>query len=277
VAKLTREQERLHAEACRLINLSRDLTEDEREFVLNHWLESSTTSSASDRAHFTPAGLARDMSLEVGGDRIIDLCAGIGRLAFHNRDLWGRWPHPGPEMTCIERNPDYVRVGRRVMPEARWICADVMDLPKMRDDLGMHDVCISNPPFGAIPRTGNAPGGYVGRRFEYHVIALAAMVARRGVFIIPQTAAPFHYSGKPCFERDRGDDEYRKFIDVTGIELEPTLGIDTSYYDADWRGVSPRVEIVLVDFTTRQDRPRAAATTGVADGAGAGQLQLVLT
>ena len=157
MAKLTREQERLHAEACRLINLSRDLTEDEREFVLNHWLESSTTSSASDRAHFTPAGLARDMSLEVGGDRIIDLCAGNGRLAFHNRDLWGRWPHPGPEMTCIERNPDYVRVGRRVMPEARWICADVMDLPKMCDDLGMHDVCISNPPFGAIPRTGNAP------------------------------------------------------------------------------------------------------------------------
>ena len=79
MAKLTREQERLHAEACRLINLSRDLTEDEREFVLNHWLESSTTSSASDRAHFTPAGLARDMSLEVGGDRIIDLCASFAR------------------------------------------------------------------------------------------------------------------------------------------------------------------------------------------------------
>ncbi|WP_163511202.1 hypothetical protein [Fodinicola acaciae] len=99
MGKLTRQQERLHAQACQLINLGRDLTEDERTFVLDNWQESSTSTNACDRAHFTPAGLARDMSIEVSGNRIIDLGAGIGRLAFHNRDLWSRWPNPAPSRT----------------------------------------------------------------------------------------------------------------------------------------------------------------------------------
>lgn len=45
------------------------------------------------------------------------------------------------------------------------------------------------------------------------------------------------------------DDEYARFHRVTGIELESNCGIDTSYYDDQWHGVSPRVEVVLADFT----------------------------
>lgn len=191
------------------------------------------------------------MSLHIGGDRIIDLAAGIGRLAFHSRDAWARWPHDGPEFVCIERNPAYVRVGRRIMPEARWICADIMDIPRMRDEIGEFDCAIANPPFGAIPRSGDAPGGYRGRRFEYHAIALAALIARRGVFLIPQNAAPFRYSGVPGFESGTGDAEYRKFVAATGIELEPNCGIDTTQYQDDWHDVTPNVEIVRADFTER--------------------------
>ncbi|WP_370973965.1 hypothetical protein [Amycolatopsis sp. cg9] len=262
MAKLTYEQERLHAQACQLIDLDRDLTEEERAFVLDHWRASSTARSASDRAHFTPAGLARDLSLHVGGDRIIDLAAGIGRLAFHCRDLWARWPHTGPELVCIERNPEYVRVGRRVMPEARWICADIMTLPALREDIGEFDYAISNPPYGPIPRAVEATSGYRGRRFEYHAIALAAMVARRGVFLIPQVAAPFRYSGVPRYETDAGDAEYRKFVAATGIELEANCGIDTTQYQQDWHDVDPLVEIVRADFTTREP---AAGPTGRRD------------
>lgn len=254
MTKLTREQERLHAQACQLIELNRDLTEEERLFVLDNWQESSTSTNASDRAFFTPAGLARDLSIEVKGDRIIDLAAGIGRLAFHCRDAWARYEYP--TFVCVERNPGYVRVGRRVMPEAEWICADILDLPDRLDELGEFCCAISNPPFGAIPRQRNAPGGYVGRRFEYHAIAVAALLARRGVFIIPQVAAPFRYSGCPNPELDTGDVEYRKFSALTGIELTDTCGIDTSDYDGKWHGVCPRVEIVTSDFTERR-RPTA--------------------
>jgi hypothetical protein len=279
VAKLTREQERLHAQACQLIELDRDLTEDERLFVLDNWQESSTSTNASDRAFFTPAGLAGDMSIEVDGLRIIDLAAGIGRLAFHNREIW---PHRDvPEFVCVERNPAYVRVGRRVMPEATWICADILDLPDRLDELGEFSCAISNPPFGPVPRQRNAPGGYVGRRFEYHAIAVAALLARRGVFIIPQVAAPFCYSGRPRFEHDTGDAEYRKFSAVTGIELTANCGIDTSYYDGQWHGVCPRVEIVKADFTERRQpiappaARRAEPAAPVAVPERAGQLALL--
>ncbi|WNV83121.1 hypothetical protein [Umezawaea sp. Da 62-37] len=268
MAKLTLDQESLHDKACKLIDHHRDLDEEERRFVLDHWRASSSTRSASDRAHFTPAGLARDMSLHIGGDRIIDLAAGIGRLAFHSRDLWARWPHTGPRFVCIERNPDYVRVGRRVMPEADWICADIMTIPRMLDTLGQFDCAISNPPYGAIPRSGNAPGGYRGRRFEYHAIALASTIARRGVFLIPQVAAPFTYSGVPRFQPDTGDAEYRKFVAATGIELKANCGINTTHYEHDWHDVTPRVEVVRADFTQH-------TVLDTTDGEQQGQLALL--
>lgn len=261
VAKLSHEQEREHAKACQLIDLPRDLTDEERAFVLDNWQASCTARSASDRAYFTPAGLARDMAVHVGGDRILDLAAGIGRLAFHCRDLRARPPRPGPELVCIERNPAYVRVGRRVLPEARWICADITAIPRMRDTLGEFDCVISNPPYGAIPRAVDATSGYRGRRFEYHAIALAAMVARRGVFLVPQVAVPFRYSGMPRIESGTGDAEYRKFAAATGIELEMNCGIDTTQYRQDWQGIASQVEIVHADFTERSvatARPEAA-------------------
>lgn len=136
MAKLSKTAQRRHAQACQLVDLRRDLTKNERWFVLTHWQESSTTANGLQGTFFTPEGLAQDMSLEVGGDRIIDLGAGIGRLAWHNRDLFGRWPHPAPEFLCVERNPAYVRVGRKVLPEATWLCADLLDLPDLADQLG---------------------------------------------------------------------------------------------------------------------------------------------
>jgi len=262
VAKLTHEQERLHAQACQLVNLARDLTEEERAFVLDHWRASSTARNASDRAHFTPAGLAGEMALHVDGDRIIDLAAGIGHLAFHCRNRGGRWPHGDPEFVCVERNPEYVRVGRRVMPDARWICADIMSLPAMRDDLGDFDFCVSNPPYGALPRMVAETGGYRGRRFEYHTIALAATVARKGVFLIPQHAAPFQYSGLRPHLRYDADAEYRKFVERTGIELKPSCGVNTFLYRHAWHDVSPLAEIVRADFTERASTASSAEQQG---------------
>lgn len=251
MAKLTIEQERRHARACQLVNLSRDLTEDERGYVLDHYQPSSTGRSALNRAHFTPEGLAVDMSVHIGGSRIVDLAAGIGRLSFHNRDPRAR---NSPDFVCIEREPEFVRVGRRVMPEARWICADIMDIPRLLGRLGKFDCAISNPPFGPVLRSGDAPYGYRGRRFEYHAIALASLIARRGVFLVPQAAAPFRYSGVKQFQHDTGDAEYRKFVAATGITLRNNCGIDTSSYEKSGSGVVPRVEIVLADFTERVSR-----------------------
>lgn len=269
MAALTHDQERKHRQACELIALKRDLKEEERQFVLDNYRPSTTGRSRSDRAHFTPEGLAIDMSIEVGGDRIVDLAAGIGRLAYHNRDLGGRWPNRHPELVCIERNEEFVKIGRRVVPEARWICADIMTIPQMLDELGEFDCAISNPPYGAIPRAVDETLGYRGRRFEYHTIGLASMIARNGVFIIPQQSAPFRLSGRRMnYEPDTGDAEYDKFVAATGIELEANCGINTDYHRGGWHDTNVLVEVVTADFTQRvvpAPRPSVEAATAAAE------------
>ncbi|GGM67515.1 hypothetical protein GCM10012275_42660 [Longimycelium tulufanense] len=257
MAALTKKDAQRHRQACALLAADRDLTEDEKEFVLQHWQESSTAANRLEGAFFTPLGLARDLAVELHGchgPRFLDLGAGIGHLAFANRRRFAHcWNgEPCREFVCVEKNPAYVAVGRQVMPEATWICADILDLLDMVDRLGgPFDVAISNPPFGVLPRTRNAPG-YRGRRFEYHVIAVAAALARYGVFLVPQTSAPFRYSGYPTFLHNQGDVEYQRFTAATGLVLKPSCGIDATVHDDQWRGVRPRVEIVTCDLTDRR-------------------------
>ncbi|WP_433717017.1 hypothetical protein ACQP2U_42475 (plasmid) [Nocardia sp. CA-084685] len=251
MAKLTKAEEKRHELALELVDLDRELDEEEKWFVLEHFQEVSTALNSTHGAFFTPAGLASDFSIEMPdwGIRVIDLGAGIGRLSFACRDLLRRQNGlPPREFVCVEHNPEYVRVGKKVMPEATWVCGDILDVPDM--GLGRFDVAIGNPPFGSIKRSGNAPG-YTGRKFEYHAIAVAAQVADYGLFIIPQMSAPFTYSGKCHFTPNTGDGEYQKFSQSTGVTLKMNCGIDTAHYNTDWHGVSPSAEIVKVDFTER--------------------------
>lgn len=244
MAKLTRQQATLHRAACDLLSLPRDLDPDERMFVLDNWQESTTGTNTLDGAFFTPAELAVDVSVEVVGTTVIDLCAGIGALASACLYNGPR----GRTVVCVERNPRYVEIGRKVVPEATWIHADIFHLPQglLPEGLDRFDTAVSNPPFGATPRTGNAPG-YQGRRFEYHVIAIASRLARRGVFIVPQQSVPFRQS--QAEDARVLDDEYQHFTRTTGLSLAPSCGIDTELYRSRWRGVAPRTEVAVADLT----------------------------
>lgn len=251
MAKLTKPQAKAHQQSCDL--LAKDvLTEDDKLFVLEHWQESAKHINTIAGAFFTPTGLARDLSIEVSGRRIIDLCAGIGSLAF-----WCamRAASEVPEIVCVEMNPEYAAVGRKIVPEATWIVGSVFDLPR---DLGHFDCAIGNPPFGATPRDSRSPR-YTGRDFEYHVIDIASGIADYGVFIVPQMSAPFKYSGRQNFVVDESD-RYKTFREQTGIILEPNCGIDTDGYRNDWHGVSVTTEIVTADFIEARQRRQPAQT-----------------
>lgn len=240
MSKLTKAQARAHAAACELLTQDR-LSDDDRWFVLENWQESATHINSTAGAFFTPLMLARDFAIECGGFRsVIDLCAGIGTLAFMVRAR--TFPNSLKRIVCVEKNPDYIAVGRKLVPEAEWIEGDVFALP----DLGRFDMAVANPPFGATARTNGAPR-YKGRPFEYHVIDAASGIADFGVFIIPQMSAPFEYSGRQSYQWRPGS-EYERFNRETGIELGPNCGIDCSVYRGDWRGVAPAVEIVVTDF-----------------------------
>lgn len=250
--KLTYAKAKAHEQASELLSKP-TLTEEERCFVLAHWRAGARHINTLAGAYFTPAGLARDLAFEVGEGPIIDLCAGIGMLAFHARRQIG----PDQRLVCVEINPDYVAVGKKILPHATWICCDIFDLP----EVGHFSYAISNPPFGRLPRRGRAPR-YRGARFEYHVIDIASDLADFGVFLVPQESTPFLYSGQSQFSqvpRHRVSD-YWEFEDSSTIEFEMNCGFDTSQYRDDWDGVSPMTEIVLTDFGESRRR-RTVGTT----------------
>lgn len=243
VSKLTKPEAKAHTEACE--RLEKDvLTDDDKRFVWENWQESANHVNSAAGAFFTPFDLAMDFALEVGGTRVIDLCAGAGFLSL--AVLWRQhlWDHD-LELTCVEINPAYVALGRKLLPEATWIEASIFDLP---GDLGRFDYAISNPPFGNINRHGGAAPRFSGKEFEYHVIDIASSLADCGAFIIPQGSAGFRYSGARYYERNE-DRRYAAFHKATGLTLDAGIGIDCSIYRDDWHGVAPQVEIACVDFT----------------------------
>ena len=236
--KLTKQQSKLHLQAMDLVHSDKRLTWEERKFILDNYAEAQGQLNALAGAFFTPYGLARDTSIEVGfsdgGGSIVDLCAGIGMLSFACEGK-------GADITCVEFCAEYVTVGRRVVPSANWVQADVFSTT------GRFDFAISNPPFGGI-KGDNFQGKYTGGQFEYKVIELASTLATYGVFILPQQSAPFRLSGVRHFEESEGD-KARKFREQTGIEMQPSCGIDTSMYLDEWKGVSPMCEVVCCEFS----------------------------
>jgi len=240
--KLSKRDIKLHEEAHALATCGRPLKLEERYFILENWREDARHINSKHGAFFTPDGLARDLSIEITGDTVIDLCAGIGKLAFQVREKAKR-------IVCVELNADYVEIGKAVLPEAEWICADVFSIPDVQE----FDCAISNPPFGSI-KTGGFKGKYTGSQFEYKLIEKASRLARDGVFIIPQMSAPFTYSGRREYTKQMPK-KLERFMKQTGIELEPNCGIDTSGCADDWHGVSPICEIVLCTFQKIETSP----------------------
>jgi hypothetical protein len=256
---LTRRDAELHQRARELVTTERELTLDERWFVLAHWQEVGSATAVLDGAFFTPLGLAGCLAMNVAGTRIVDLCAGIGRLAWACYEPYARRDaDEAPEIVCIERNPAYVAVGQRVLPEARWICADVFDVGSL--GLGEFDTAVANPPFGPTHRSRRAPR-YRGSRAEFEVIDLASTLAAQGVFVIPTDVAPYRGAGLPGREPQRLE-AYIEFTQATGLVLQEGLSIDTAVYRRDWNAAVPLVEVVTCNFSDAVDGDRANRRAG---------------
>ena len=108
------------------------------------------------------------------------------------------------------------------------------------------DVVISNPPFGSTAKDPTLRGPRYKGRMDYEVIDIASDIANHGVFILPQAALPFAYSGRQGCTRVENE-PYKKFSEKTGIELVMNCGIDTAGI-SNFRDVKIVTEIALADF-----------------------------
>lgn len=246
MAKLTKDQFKRHNEAEALIAKD-NLSIEEREFVLEHWDPSAEHVNSAAGAFFTPIDLATSFACMLGHPgAIIDLCAGIGALSYACTPVYGE----PPRMVCVEKNPDYVRVGRKIVPHAHWIEGDVFDLLEM--GLGHFDAVVGNPPFGRVAKGSKSAPGVKGD-FEFHVIALGMAVADYGQFILPQMSAGFRYSGDQRYRRDTEGKAF-DFQAKHGFHFE-ACSIDTDFARKDWKGTAPATEVVSVE---RVEQPQEA-------------------
>lgn len=253
MAKLTKQQIKQHNQAVEYLQ-KEELTFDEKLFVFENWNEGANNNNAEAGAFFTPLGLARDFVLNIYDNATtIDLCAGIGMLSFyayHFKDC--------KEITCVELNSSYVEVGKKLLPEANWICDSIFNY----ENFGHFEQVISNPPFGKI-KTGkpdNLNLNYQGSEFDLMAIEIGSKIANYGCFLVPQGSTPFLYSGQPFFQdlrlKSKAYNPYEKslpkkvekFIKETGLNYDFNIGVDTAYFVNDWKGVSPICEIVCFEF-----------------------------
>lgn len=269
MAKLTKPQMKAHEQACALLEKD-ELTFDEKWSVFENWHEGAEHMNGRAGAFFTPVELASDFRIDVCGPRIIDLCAGIGVLAFMAyHHAYGGHGEPKREITCVEINPAYAAMGKKLLPEATWICGDVFEVCR---DLGHFDSAIANPPFGRVKAEGRGPR-YSGPEFEYKIIDLASQLADFGTFILPQGSAGFRYSGAQFYER-QDSAKYRIFAKQTGIHLEAGCGIDTTVHQEAWKGSSVLCEIVTAEFDQGLAENLAAAVMPAAEAGRHEQLSL---
>jgi hypothetical protein len=255
MAKLTKNEIKEHNIAVELLQKDK-LTFEEKLTVYEKWNEAATSLNSEAGAFFTPYELANDFSLNIYDKAsTIDLCAGTGMLSFlayHYREC--------TDITCVELNPIYYELGKKLLPEAKWINGSIFDYK----ELGHFKQCISNPPFGKI-KTGldkdvQSGFNYKGAEFDLITIEIASKIADYGCFILPQGSTPFKYSGAEFFmdlrEQNKGYNPYglsvpakvAKFIKETGLDYQFNIGVDTSIYKDQWKGVSPTCEIVCFDF-----------------------------
>jgi len=252
--KLTKPLIKAHEDALRL--LEKDiLTHDDKIFVINNWQEAAEHMNSKHGAFFTPFDLARELDqCCMFSHSIIDLCAGIGTLSFAASidNLYTKTP---TNITCVEINKDYVEVGKKILPEAKWITGSILD-EELIKSLGTFKQSISNPPFGNVKTDGDIKLKYTGSDFELKAIEIASMLSEFGTFLLPQGSTPYTFSGQPNFTDLRGTDQMpskvAKFIEQTKIEFQFNNGYDTSVHQKNWRGVSPTVEIIPFVFEPNQ-------------------------
>jgi predicted RNA methylase len=196
--------------------------------------------------YWTPDGLAGDLSLfcNIGG-HIVDICAGIGMLSYR---LKCRDYHEKKikSITAIEVNPHFVELGKKLLPDVNWICADVFDKnlwDKLVKDLPdkRFNLAVSNPPFGVDTNKKDYSWlNYHGHR-DLMAVELALKYSKHAYYILPSSSVPFRYSGAPWHEDnpERYSQKLKKFI-KENKEYKFSMvcdGIDTTIYKDQWKNL----------------------------------------
>ena len=249
--KLTKTQLKIHKQA-ELILQKDILTFEDKEFLYENFNEGAIADVTSESAYFTPLDLAYDFALFAGRYGVcVDMCAGFGVLSFCAR-IRDTYHNNIKHQICIERNPAFIKIGKKLLPEADWIQGDMFDKTmwdKIITKYGKIDSIVSNPPFGKVTKTDCDRSWlkYTGAELDIASMEIAMLMCQSDIsMLLPKSSVEFRYSGRPYFEHT----ENKKVA-----KLRQQTGIDTSVYD-DFKNTKIHVEHVdFVDIKLPNNNP----------------------
>ncbi len=205
------------------------LDETDRIFCYENIQPAALADVTAASAFFTPWEMMLDFNQMTQESRrrqlrILDLCAGIGGLSyshyhFYEKDL------PKPSFVCVEKNPIFAAVGKRLFPEATWLVQDVFELD---ESLGKFDQFYSNPPFGPLPKEHRVKGDT--KCFQYAVAEIGMKFAPHGLLFTVGTILNWRMHGQNG-RTVKPNPVYEDWSKKSGIELRENPGFDFSYID----------------------------------------------
>jgi predicted RNA methylase len=193
-------------------------------------------------AFFTPYGLAQDVAvMNHARGHVLDLCGGIGMLSYRAWDM-DTYEKRIRSLTIIELNPKYVEIGKKLLPQANWICGSVFDkqlLDSLAPDGGKWDTIISNPPFGKAIVKEKIEWLNYNSAADLMVLEVALRYGKDAYFILPSNSVPFRFSGAPYYQENIGR-ELTRFIKINKEFLFNMScdGIDCSIYRDEWKNLN---------------------------------------
>lgn len=230
-----------------MLRLKRPLDPGEIEFCYEYWSPLAESNVGKTGAFFTPQDLAYELQLwSAESGHVLDLGAGIGMLSW--QVLAGSGYPQDLHLTCLEINPAYVEVGRKLLPEATWICGDVFNLDTLLAIYrpAGYTCVISNPPFGKLPTTQAAK--WFSFKGPGHLMAMevAIRMGQKAVMIAPEVDLPWREQGVPFHTvKDNPSTSWRKWHKLFPDVEVNSCSIDTSAYE--WQGASPKVELFQLE------------------------------
>ena len=250
MARLTKPQEKKHDEALSLLSLNRKLKDEETEFVFRHYSAMATHRVAKGAIYFTPYEIASELAVMArlqGGGRVIDYAAGIGVLTHHMliSEYWDAKPK---HHVCVEIDPEFVEVGKKLLPRVEWVCGNIFDR-ELVQSLGTFTIGIANPPFGVVPSLASGKV-WLKAKVPAHLATVELMVRMcqyGGFVIMPRVDQEY----QP--QTGRLSDALQRLLTAfPGLHVGMCMDLDWDQYPK-WQGANPDTVIVDVSVNDMDD------------------------
>lgn len=243
--KLTKKQLKKETqEILALLHSDKKLTGEEIDKIYEDLNPGGFGDVSANAAFFTPYYLAQDVAVMCQArGHVLDLCAGIGMLSYRTHQM-DSYEHRIKSIACIELNPMPVEIGKKLLPQANWICGSVFDKTLIENVLkekgiDRFDSIESNPPFGKVLAKEKVDWLNYNNNRDLMVLEVVLRYGEDAYFILPSGSVPFRYSG----ERYRQHTEPRDLKSFVKLNKEFQFdmvcdGIDCAIFKDEWKNLN---------------------------------------